>query len=1265
MERVVLRPPKTKLFCNKIKPLFFGKRGDIHQFLALFQQKYNLKTPDDWKSITVNHIIANGGSRLLSKYSFNEIKCMACPEGKSIFNNTKQPKGYWENQENIDNFLSQIKEKYNLNSLEDWNSITQKHIQSNGGGSLLSKYSLYKLKCIACPEGKLIFKNPKQPTGYWDNQENIDNFLSKIKEKYNLNTPEDWNSITKKHILSNGGGPLLSKYSIFEIKCMACPEGKSTFNKPTGYWDNQENILNFLSKIKEKYNFQTLEDWNSITQKHIQSNGGGTLLVKYSLYEIKCMACPEGKSSFNNSSGYWDNQENIDNFLSEIKEKYNLNTPEDWNSIKAQHIQSNGGGSLLSKYSIFEIKCMACPEGKSSFNKPSGYWENQENIDNFLSKIKEKYNLQTPEDWNSITKKHIRSNGGGSFLQKYSLYEIKSMACPEGKSSFNNPPKPSGYWDNQENILVFLAKIKKTFNLNTPDDWNTITREHIKVNGGSSLLKKYSMLEIKCMACPEGKPLFSNPPKPSAYWENQENILNFLSEIKEKYNLKTPEDWNSIKVKHITSNGGRRLLSKYSLNEIKCIACPERKSFKNPKHWENQENIDNFLSVIKEKYNLNTPDDWTSITQKHIQSNGGSPLLSKYSLYEIKCMACPEGKSTFNKPSGYWDNQENILNFLSEIKEKYNLNTPEDWNSIKAQHIQSNGGSRLLSKYSMFEIKCMACPEGKSSFENPKQPSGYWDNQENILHFLSKIKEKYNLQIPEDWNSITKKHIKSNGGSRLLVKYSIFELKCMACPEGKSIFKNPKQPTGYWDNQENIDKFLSEIKEKYNLKTPEDWNSITVKHITSNGGSRLLSKYSMFELKCMACPEGKSSFNNSPQVPGYWENQKNIDNFLSKIKEKYNLQTPEDWNSITKKHIQSNRGGPLLSKYSIFEIKCMACPEGKSTFNKPSAYWKNQENIDNFLSEIKEKYNLQTPEDWNSITWKQIQSNGGGSFLQKYSMFEIKCMACPEGKSSFNNPPGYWDNQENIDNFLSKIKEKYNLKTPEDWNSITWKQIHSNGGSLLSKYSIFEIKCMACPEGKSSFNNPYQSSGYWDNQENILNFLSEIKEKYNLNTPEDWKRVSKTQIIQEGGSGLLTNKIYSTIKIKFENEEEISISKLLAGSVDKRSSQRWLFLQIKKLYPHEEIIEDYFHSDISRQSGFTVQFDIFMIERNIAIEYHGQQHYEDIPSGFSSVETYKYRDLEKEKLCSEHGIQLIVIPYWWDNKIESLRETLFSKIKQK
>ena len=541
-------------------------------------------------------------------------------------------------------------------------------------------------------------------------------------------------------------------------------------------------------------------------------------------------------------------------------------------------------------------------------------------------------------------------------------------------------------------------------------------------------------------------------------------------------------------------------------------------------------------------------------------------------------------------------------------------------------------------------------------------------NRDEIQQFLALFQQKYNLNTPEHWNSITWKQIQSNGGSRLFSKHSIFEIKCMGCPEGKSTFNNPPQPAEYWDNQENIDKFLSKIKEKFNLNTPNDWNSITQKHIRSNGGRSLSKKYSMFEIKCMGCPEGKSTFKNPPQPAGYWDSQENIDNFLSKIKEKYNLNTPDDWNSITQKHIQSKEGGALLKKYSMFELKCMGCPEGKSTFKnppQPPGYWDNQENIDKFLSEIKEKYNLNTPDDWNSITQKHIQSNGGGALLNKHSLFELKCMGCPEGKSTFKNPAGYWDNQENIDKFLSEIKEKYNLNTPDDWDSITTNHITSHGGwRLVKKYSLFEIKCMGCPEGKLIFNIPPQPRGYWNNQENIDNFISKIKEKYNLNTPEDWKRLSKNQIIKEGGSGLLTNKIYSKIKIKFENEEVISISKLLSGSVQKRSSQRWLFLQIKKLYPHEEIIEDYFHPTISRISGANVQFDIFMIERNIAIEYHGQHHYEDMPAGFCPTETYKYRDSEKQKLCSEHGIQLIVIPYWWDNKIESLKETLFSKIKQ-
>ena len=496
------------------------------------------------------------------------------------------------------------------------------------------------------------------------------------------------------------------------------------------------------------------------------------------------------------------------------------------------------------------------------------------------------------------------------------------------------------------------------------------------------------------------------------------------------------------------------------------------------------------------------------------------------------------------------------------------------------------------------------------------------------------------------------------------------------------ISKQTRKPPGYWRNKENIDKFFGVLKQKYNLNTPQDWNSITHREIRSNGGNILLTKHSIYELKCMACPEGKSIFNNPV---GFWENKENVLNFLSKIKEKYNLNTSKDWNSITQKHIRSNGGTTLLNKFSMDEIKYMACPEGELIFNdfddylgnkekyQAPGYWENKENIHNFLNELKQKYKLNTPEDWNLITQKHIRSYGGGTLLTKYSIYDLKCMACPEGKSIFDNPrqtAGYWENKENIGKFLNELKQKYNLNTPEDWNSLPVTAIRSNGGSrLFSKYSMFDLKCMACPEGKSIFNNPKQPSAYWENKENIDKFLNELKQKYNLNTPEDWKRISKNQITSLGGWGFYNCKNFLKINIAFESPNEttkfIPLSKLISKFAHKRSSQRWLFLQVQKLFPQEEIVEDYFHSEISRLSGCNVQFDIFMIERNIAIEYHGKHHYEDIPTaGFSSLETYKHRDLEKEKLCEEYGIQLIVIPYWWNNKLDSLKTFLYSKINK-
>ena len=536
-----------------------------------------------------------------------------------------------------------------------------------------------------------------------------------------------------------------------------------------------------------------------------------------------------------------------------------------------------------------------------------------------------------------------------------------------------------------------------------------------------------------------------------------------------------------------------------------------------------------------------------------------------------------------------------------------------------------------------------------------RKPPGYWNKLENVQSFLNGL----NVKTIREWDAITAQIIREKGGSRLLKKYSLYEIKCLGNINGK----NQYFPLEYWNKKENILVFLNEIKDKLKLNTINDWNLITRKEICEFGGEKILKKYSMRELKSFAFPEGEYIFYNEPnqKQPGYWNKKENIQNFLSKLKEKLNLNTIDDWNLLNSNQIKENGGSRLLKIYSLYEIKCFGFPEGKLHFlhesnQKQPGYWDKKENIQNFLSKLKEKLNLQTIDDWNLLNSNQIKENGGDFLLNLYSLYDLKCFGCPEGKNIFKKPIKYkyWNNQENVQNFLEKLKKKLNLQSPNDWNGISIQNIKENGGiGLLNHFSLYDLKCFACPEGKEIFSyhpNKRKSSEYWENEENVQNFLCKLKEKFNLQTMDDWNRISIPQIQSIGGSGLLLK--YS--KDELINKQFENYSGQILKFKSNRASQRWLFLQIKKLFPGEEIIEDYFHSELSRKTGYPVQFDVFLLSRNIAFEYHGKQHYEDVPA-FSQFEMRKYRDSEKEKICADFGIQLIIIPYWWDNNIESLK----------
>lgn len=85
--------------------------------------------------------------------------------------------------------------------------------------------------------------------------------------------------------------------------------------------------------------------------------------------------------------------------------------------------------------------------------------------------------------------------------------------------------------------------------------------------------------------------------------------------------------------------------------------------------------------------------------------------------------------------------------------------------------------------------------------------------------------------------------------------------------------------------------------------------------------------------------------------------------------------------------------------------------------------------------------------------------------------------------------------------------------------------------------------------------------------------------------------------------------------------------------------------------------EEYSFSDLVSSSGRPLRFDFAVFdddgELDFLIEYQGIQHYEAKSKFGGAVGLYRqqYNDMQKRVYCKEHGITLVLIPYWDEDRI--------------
>jgi len=185
---------------------------------------------------------------------------------------------------------------------------------------------------------------------------------------------------------------------------------------------------------------------------------------------------------------------------------------------------------------------------------------------------------------------------------------------------------------------------------------------------------------------------------------------------------------------------------------------------------------------------------------------------------------------------------------------------------------------------------------------------------------------------------------------------------------------------------------------------------------------------------------------------------------------------------------------------------------------------------------------------------------------------------------------------------------------------------------------------------------------FWDNKNNMEDFLLYIEKMLQIEDTKDWYRVSNKEIHKYGGPRMDLYDMLTKYRPQVKWDKKLLIWR------SKKTKQRWLYLKLKEIFKGRDVYEHYeepyvvyfshFESTLNfEMSKRKMVFDVAIPSLKLMIEYHGIQHYQDTPH-FGPVELYIYADKEKREACEQNGLIYISIPFWWKDDIESLHATI-------
>lgn len=351
---------------------------------------------------------------------------------------------------------------------------------------------------------------------------------------------------------------------------------------------------------------------------------------------------------------------------------------------------------------------------------------------------------------------------------------------------------------------------------------------------------------------------------------------------------------------------------------------------------------------------------------------------------------------------------------------------------------------------------------------------------------------------------------------------------------------------GYYKDINNQNKYLEELKVKFNIVEMKDWYQVGWEDFPY--GFRSLYNNSYYQIL-------KSHFQGYDwlewkfkQVPtGTWNIKENINRFMKSLGEIKGYTKFSDWYNIIGKDFEDNGGEGLLNmKYSGSPIKAVMDYFKDETFYEwmfscvPNGWWKIAENIKRYMNWLGEVLGYTKPEDWYSVTGKDFKDNYGVSLLNHYTIIQAVKNHFPDYVFCDRNfrqvSPHYWKDENNFKDFMMQLGKEKGYVKQEDWYEITSVDFRKiNGGhSVLNYYDGSPFKAVVNILSEFTW-YPWkfrQLPKFWyTKMEHCLDFLSWFANEVGYKTQEDWYNINEKILLKNYGVGILSQYNFSPCEI--------------------------------------------------------------------------------------------------------------------------------------